>query len=373
MSKYCTENVIMKKKYYDRTKTIVSEKTICQIAKAIEKFDKFTNYQNFKLWDFSSTKKYIKYLKDEKLALNTQSSYLKHLRDFFIWLSDQPGYKSKINRADTKYIALSHNEMNSLKTQIPKEYPTFEQAKAIFNVIKPQNEVKSRNKALMALAILTGMRVDSLRTLKIGDINLDKMEIIQVNAKFGKEILSKIFNFDTELKDCFLEWLKYLKEEKLYGNSDPVFPKNKQTQSKENLSFVYDEVEPLFWQSNSSISKIFKENSKMANLPPFSPHKYRHLSIYLAYEKVKSTKHPCLVIKALSQHFGHKDIRTSLEVYAPLSRAKLSEILNEVNNQIDEYEMEDIEDMDEEAQELVKRIMYKLSNKKPKMPNKKNE
>ena len=114
------------------------------------------------------------------------------------------------------------------------------------------------------------------------------MEVLQKNAKFGKEILTKIFNFDDEMQAYFIEWYKYLKEEKLFGNNDPLFPRTKHTQTAENLSFVCEEIEPHFWQSYSSISKVFKERAKKAGLPAFSPHKFRHLSIYLALQKCKN-------------------------------------------------------------------------------------
>ena len=45
---YLLENEIMKKKYYDRLKIKKQEKTVNQIAKALEKFEEFTGYKSFK-------------------------------------------------------------------------------------------------------------------------------------------------------------------------------------------------------------------------------------------------------------------------------------------------------------------------------------
>lgn len=328
MSKYCLENEKIKKEYYKRKAIKQQEKTIRQIAKAIERFEEFTEYKNFKLFNFKTAEKYIKHLKVEGLSLNTINSYLRHLRAFLEWLSLQSGYKSKINPSDVEALSLTHNELNNINKKIAPDYPTFEQAKALFNSIKPLNDIDRRDKALFALVVMTGMRANSLMTLSIGAINIEKMEILQKNAKFGKEILTKIFNFDDEMHSYFIEWYKYLKEVKLYGNTDPLFPRTKHTQTAENLSFACEEIEAYYWQSYSSISKVFKERAEKASFQVFSPHKFRHLSIYLALQRCKNG----LEIKAVCQHFGHEDVRTALEVYSNLSRVQLSETLEKINN-----------------------------------------
>ena len=216
MTRYCLENEQMKKKYYDRLKIKKQEKTIRQISKSVEKFEEFTGYKNFKLFNFKMAEKYIKHLREEGLSLNTINSYLRHLRGFLEWLSMQTGYKSKINLSDVELLSISDNELNSINKKIIDDYPTFEQAKAIFSSINPINEVDIRDKALISLAVLTGMRAEALMTISISAVNIDKMEILQssrnhTKTKFGKDILSKIFNFDDDMQACFIDWYKYLK------------------------------------------------------------------------------------------------------------------------------------------------------------------
>ena len=359
MSKYCLENEKIKKEYYRRCLIKKQEKTVRQIAKALEKFEEFTGYKNFKMFNFKTAEKYIKYLKDSGLSLNTINGYLRHLRAFLEWLSLQSGYKSKINLSDVENLSLSHNELNSINKTIVYDYPTFEQAKALFSSIIIQNEVAKRDKALIAFDTLTGMRAEALMTISIGAVNIEKMEVLQsvkthTSTKFGIAILSKIFNFDEEMTAYFVEYYKFLKEEKLFGNNDPLFPRTKHTQTAENLSFVCEEIEPYFWQSYSSISKVFKERAINAKLSVFSPHKYRHLAIYLALQKCNGG----LEIKAISQSFGHEDIRTALEVYSNLAPRQLSEILEKINNN------DKTEKMDDEILELAKQIALKARGRK---------
>lgn len=362
MSKYCLENEKIKKEYYKRLAIKKQEKTIRQIAKSIEKFEEFTEYKDFKLFNFKIAEKYIKHLKEEELSLNTINSYLRNLRNFLEWLSMQTGYKSKISLADVELLSLSHNELNSINKKIINDFPTFEQAKAIFESINPLNDVDKRDKALISFAVLTGMRAEALMTISIGAINVDKMEVFQskqnnTKTKFGKDILSKIFNFDDEMQACFLEWYRYLKEIKLFSNTDPLFPKTKARQTEDNLSFIHDEIEPYFWQSNSSISNVFKERAKKASMPAFSPHKYRHLSIYLALQKCRNG----LEIKVISQHFGHEDVRTALETYSNLSPMQLSETLEKINSNNPTKEIEN-------SLSLAMKLISSIQNDKENTP-----
>lgn len=358
MKNYCLENEKIKKTYYYHCKVKMQEKTVRQIAKAIEKYEEFTGYENFKLFNYKRAERYVRHLREENLSLNTISLYLRLLRGFFTWLAYQTGYKSQINLTNIEMLSLTNNEMNSINKKIINDYPTFEQAKAVFNLINPVYEIDMRDKALFALAVLTGMRAEALMTVSIGAVNLKKMEILQssrnhTKTKFGKDILTKIFNFDDDMQAYFIEWYRYLKEIKLFGNTDPLFPKTKHLQTEENLSFVCNEIDFEYWQSYTSIHKIFKERAINAGIPEFSPHKYRHLSVYLALEKCRNG----LEIKAVSQHFGHEDVRTALETYTNLSTVQLSDTLEKIdkNNK---------KELSEEDMELAMNFINQIKGKK---------
>jgi integrase len=289
---------------------------------------------------------YINHIKNKNLSLNTRRSYLRNLKEFFEWLSDKPSYKSKIKFEDIDLLSISNNETNQVVRKINLDYPTFEQAKQIVESIEVKNEVDKRDKALISFAILTGIRVKALMTLTLGCIDIDKMMVRQfvregVQTKFRKDIISRIFNFDDNFIKYFLDWYYYLKQEKLFGNEDPLFPKSKQLQTGDNFSFNYDSVSNKFWQSHSSIREIFVQRAKNANIKPFSPHKYRHLSIKLAFDKCQDAKE----IKAVSQHFGHEDVSTTIQVYGNYRPEELFEILNRIDNKSysSDISVEDIE------------------------------
>ena len=344
MNKYNKDNELKKREYYKRVAMKKSEKTLDKIRRAIESFEEFTGHKDFRTFNMKSAVSYIEEIKKKNLSLNTRRSYLRDLKDFFEWLSDKPSYKSKIRQEDIELLCITHNETNEITRKINLDYPTFEQAQKIVESIEINNEVDKRDKAMISFAILTGIRVNALMTLNVGCIDIDKMMVCQfvrdgVKTKFRKDILSKIFNFDDKLLSYFTDWYYYLKEKKLFGNEDPLFPKGKQIQTENNLSFNYNSVSNEFWQSNSAIREIFVQRAKNANIKPFSPHKYRHLSIKLAFDKCQNAKE----IKAISQHFGHEDVSTTIQVYGNYRPDELSEILTGIDKNTNEMSKEDIE------------------------------
>lgn len=312
---------------------IKSEKTIEQIRRAIESYEDCTGHKDFRLFNMKYAIEYINYIKTKSLSLNTRRSYLRNLKDFFEWLSDKPSYKSKIKQEDIDLLSISNNETNQIARKINLDYPTFEQAKQIVESIEIKNEIDKRDKAMISFAILTGIRVSALMTITLGSIDIDKMMVHQfvregVQTKFRKDIIPRIFNFDDNLVRYFLDWYYYLKKEKLFGNEEPLFQKSKQLQNEDNLCFNYNSISNEFWQSNSAIREIFVQRAKNANIKPFSPHKYRHLSIKLTFDKCQNAKE----IKAVSQHFGHKDVSTTIQVYGNYRPDELIDILNDIDN-----------------------------------------
>lgn len=333
MSKYNKENELKKREYYKRIAIKKSEKTIDQIRRAIENYEDFTSYKDFKLFNMKLALEYINHTKKQNLSLNTRRSYLRNLKKFFEWLSDKPSYKSKIKQENIELLSISNNETNQIARKINLDYPTFEQAKQIIESIEVKNEVDRRDKAMMSFAVLTGIRVNALMSITIGSIDIDKMMVHQfvrngVQTKFQKDIVSRIFNFDENLVKYFKDWYYYLKKNKLFGNEEPLFPKSKQNQEEDNYSFNYDFVSNNFWQSNSAIREIFIQRAINAKIKPFSPHKYRHLSIKLAFDKCQNARE----IKAVSQHFGHEDVSTTIQVYGNYRPDELIEILDDIDN-----------------------------------------
>ena len=77
-----------------------------------------------------------------------------------------------------------------------------------------------------------------------------------------------------EFEQIVLQWVTYLREQKLYGNNAPLFPRTRVV-ADSNLSFGASGIEPVAWASAGQIRSIFKAAFQEAGIPYFNPHSFR--------------------------------------------------------------------------------------------------
>lgn len=88
----------------------------------------------------------------------TVHSTLSALRAFFIWLAGQPGYKRRIAYCDADYFNLSEKDVRIAKASRDKPVPTLDQVHHVLGKMPAGTDIEKRNRALIALALLTGAR-----------------------------------------------------------------------------------------------------------------------------------------------------------------------------------------------------------------------
>jgi site-specific recombinase XerD len=106
------ENERIKRNYLGHLKHArgFSESTLDQADQAIHRFECYTRSKSFRLFHIEQAKGFKQHLADERnartkkpLSHATIYSTLNALRAFFVWLADQPGFKSRISlRMPTK-------------------------------------------------------------------------------------------------------------------------------------------------------------------------------------------------------------------------------------------------------------------------------
>jgi len=363
MSKYKAKNEKIKRKYFKWLQEAegFSPSSIEGIEKAIWDYEMFNNDDDFAHFSADSAKGFKKWLSEKKLkkggtiGISTQYDRLRFLKRFFTWLSGQAGYKSKINVYDANYLRMD-KKLAKIATA-PKveeeDYPTLELVKKLCKSIEITNEIDLRDRALIAFTLLSGMRDKAIITLPLGCFNPETYEVKQdptkgVQTKFSKTIVSVLFQFDEELLQYVLDWVKLLKEVKVFGLKDPLFPSTKVEQmSDTEYIFEAKGVEPVFWRSTSTIRKIFEDRTINAGLEYFSPHKYRHLATRLATDNCRSAEQ----IKAVSQNLGHERIHTTLLTYGKLHNYRVKEVVSEMN-----FKKSKDEDIREQLKKLVAQI-----------------
>lgn len=263
------------------------------------------------------------------ISLTTVYHYIRHLKDFFKWLAYQSGYKSRISLTDVEYLKLSKEKVRIALSTKREQYPSLQEIKQVINSIAIQNEIDMRDKALIVFTLLSGMRDAAIISLPLGAFEEDTLKVNQnpklgAKTKFSKTIHSYLFRFDDGLLEAIQDWVKYLKQQKNFQDDDPLFPHNKIHNAPNQKRFISDSVEPLYWQSVTSMRTIFKQRFKAAGIEYFSPHTLRHLAVRLATEKCRNGQE----LKAVSQNFGHENVGTTMTVYGTINNLDMGSIIS---------------------------------------------
>lgn len=318
-----------------------AESTVRGVEKALLRWETFNSFADFSRFTPSAAIAFKKEL-GSSLSLSTVLSTVNALKAFFEWLALQPGYKSKIRMTDINYLNLSDNEARTARAPANREYPSVEQVRYAVLTIPAATEIQCRDRALVAFTLLTGMRDDAMASLRLKHLDLSKGLVIQdpreVRTKFRKHIETYIVPVDEELEQIFRDWVRYLREERLFGENDPVFPRTKVGHDANNC-FQPQGLEPTHWSNASQIRDIFKKTFSGADLPYFAPHTLRHTLVDYCQRHCRDPE----MLKAVSQNFGHEEVMTTLACYGRVSTKRQGEIVRSLRPKSGKAEHEKIE------------------------------
>jgi integrase len=336
MKKHHPGNERIKRQYFAFIKEAKrhSEPMVDAAAKALSRFEVYTGYRDFKAFHFQQAVAFKKHLAEqrsqqtgEKLSKATLHGTLTQLKRFFQWLASQPGYKSRIHYAESEYFNLSDKDTRIAKARRQQKVPTLEQIKYVISKMPAGNEIERRNRALVAFTLLTGARDSAIASLKLkhvdlvaGCINQDARE---VKTKFSKTFSTFFFPVGEEVLEIVAAWIAYLRNEKLWGNDDPLFPATRVALGPDR-QFAAEGLKRDHWSNASPIRTIFREAFIGAGLPYFNPHSFRNTLVHLG-EKVCKTPEQ---FKAWSQNLGHEKVLTTFLCYGQIECHRQGEIIH---------------------------------------------
>ena len=335
------KNEKVKRRYFDykRGPDGFSDKSILAVEKAIWKYEEFSKEEDFALFSNKKADQFKKYLatkinkkSGKLLGLKSQYHHLRHLREFFLWLSTQPGYKSRIGVNEAMYLQLSKKERQMATAPSEPKYPTLAQIQKMcsFPVI---NEIDQRDRALIAFTAITGIRDQAVVTLRIGCYDPESRLIKQlpsmgVETKFSKEIYTTLLSIDTELYRYFNEWYEYLTKVKHFGLEDPLFPSTEIAQiGPKYHAYESKGVSKKFWADAGPMRQIFRDRAKEVGIDYYYPHSFRHF-VTMEVEKHITTAEQ---MKALSQNLGHEHVATTYSAYGSMSPHRVNEVVRSID------------------------------------------
>jgi integrase len=327
---YNPKNERLKRAYFEHLKQARGRavSTVDGVRKAIARFELHSGFADFGKFNKHSA---ISFKRDfaasggkrsgEPMSKSTAIFTLNALKAFFIWLNMQPGYRSRIALENVEYLNPSQKDLQAAKSPRHRPYPTLEQIRTALFAMPSSSDVELRDRALFALAALTAMRDGALVSLRLKHIDLEQKLVhqdpLEVRTKFSKRIETFFYPVGEDIETIFAEWVRYLRQVKLYGNDDPVFPRTRCVVDAEQ-SWTVAGVEPVFWSSAEPVRKIFRAAFERVGLPYFNPHSFRCTIVQLGQKTCQSPEE----FKAWSQNIGHTNVMTTLVSYGhvPLHR-----------------------------------------------------
>ncbi len=341
MTKLNPKNERIKRHYFEYLKQAdgKADATIRQIEKAISRYEGQFAFAGFVPFSADNAIDFKKALLKTNLAKSTILQTINALKKFFGWLSCQPGYKSKIQSTDIAYFSLSEKDTRAAQAPSYKTFPTLEQVKHVLSTMPAATDIEKRDRALVALVALTAIRDGALVSLKLKHIDVARKLVVQnpneVKTKGSKRIDSFFAPIGEEIEQVFLDWITFLKTELLFGNDDPVFPKTALIQD-ENDCFIAGGLSRDHWSNASPIRAIFKRAFLAAELPYFSPHRFRDMFVQLAYQRCTTPAE----FKAWSQNLGHESPLTTFTSYGTLSLEEQSRLIRNSTGAANDNELE---------------------------------
>lgn len=337
MKKHNASNERIKRKYLTFLKQAKghNEASIDVVAKAIARFESYNKHKDFKAFHFEQAIAFKKHLASQKhhqtgkpLSLATMNGTVRHLKAFIEWLSQETGYKSRIKYSDAQYFNLSEKDTRAAKAKRQKPVATVEQVKHVLTVMPNCTAIEKRDRALIAFTLLTGARDSAIASLKLKhvDFNADMLyqDAREVNTKFSKTFTTYFFPVGNEVRSIVFEWVQYLRNECLFGNDDPLFPKTKMSHGSDN-NFQASGLTPEHWSSAAAIRKVFKAAFAVAELPSFNPHSFRNTLAALG----ESLCHSAEEFKAWSQNLGHEGVLTTFYSYGDVQEGRQADIFKQ--------------------------------------------
>jgi integrase len=310
-----------------------SEPTLDAAAKALNRFETYTRYRDFRAFHFEQAVAFKKHLAEqkgrqsgEKLSKATLHATLTQLKRFFQWLAWQPGYRSQVQYADAEYFNLSDKDTRIATAKRLQRVPTLEQIKHVINTMPAGTEIERRNRALVAFTLLTGARDRAIASLKLKHIDLVagcvNQDAREVETKFSKTFETYFFPVGEGVRTVVSEWVSFLRDEKLWGNDDPLFPATRICLGT-GRQFEAAGLARKHWSNASPIRGIFRDAFVRAGLPYFNPHSFRNTLVQLGQEICRTPEQ----FKAWSQNLGHEKVLTTFLSYGEVACQRQGEII----------------------------------------------
>ena len=359
MSKRNSENERIKRQFLQHLRRArgKSEKTALDAAAAIDRFLEANGHKPLKKFHRRQAIAFCEKFEEARneqgalLSKVTVTKTLKALREFFGWLSEQPGYKSRISATDAEYFTPSRHAEEVARSRRSQFVPTVKQVHQVIAAMPAETIIQRRDRALIALMLLTCPRNAAAASLKLRHLDLCARTLFQdgaeVQTKFRKSITTGFYPVGGNAESIVRNWVDELVETHGFGADDPIFPRTRNERSRATGLFEPIGIDRTPWRSGSSLREVFRSAFDGASLPYASPHSFRHTLARYAIKLDLSA----IELAAWSRNLGHADVITTLQSYVKMSDAEQIDVLSRITHP------EDRAKSDQKLDEIKKLLM----------------
>lgn len=346
MSKHNPENERIKHRYagYLREAGRKSEPSIDKALAAISTFETYTRYKPFTSFHIRQAMGFKQHLTQRRnartgqpLSAATMHSTQSALKAFFTWLAYQPGFRRRIRIPDADYFNISDKEKAIATAKRDQPVPTVAQILHVLRSMPSATDIERRDRALIAFTLLSGARDNAIASMKLKHVNLDAQTVFQdarqVRTKNSKTFTSWFFPVGNEVREIVEDWIRFLRDEKLWSEEDPLFPTTNVAVGGQR-KFEAAGLTRTHWSTAARIRKIFRQAFEAAGLPYFNPHSFRNTLVVLGEKLCKTPEQ----FKAWSQNLGHEHVLTTLQNYGTVEPRRQGEIMEQLGAPADDQD-----------------------------------
>ena len=294
-------------------------KTVISTLKHIRDYESFTEFADFRIFNDSIADKYISSLIDKDLSLSYIVDNIRTLKEFLKWLERQRGYRGKINYNHIDYLNISNNQRRIAKASEYKKSYKYEEILKTIRQMPERTIVQKRDKAIISLQALCGLRISELRTIKLKNlISEDGNYFVYINpkdmeVKTAKTRHANFMPLPSDIAQNIFNWLDYLAKQG-FKDKEPIFPQVDSKFNQANLlesTITRNEI-----KSNTTIREIFRRAFEAAGYEYIRPHSFRHTIVRFAERQSPE------FLNAVRQSLGHSSIDTTFQSYGQLSEVE---------------------------------------------------
>ncbi|MEO4045078.1 site-specific integrase [Hoeflea sp. CAU 1731] len=294
--------------------------TVDAILYGWTRFEVFSGHRDFAKLDGEQVIQFRDHLRDaisEQTGKPLSRSSVLHIlgdcRICFEWLSGRKGFRG-IDRDAISYFGMPRKDRKLIRNPKERRVANIADLKQVLAQMEGSSLVDRRNRAIVSVFLLTGLRINSVASvlLKLVDLECRCINADATQMRMKGDRSEKVFfvPIDALAEKYFIEWVEELRSLS-FPEESALFPKTPTLQAIRNGA-VPASVDFSVWKGPKQVRKVFKDAFDQAGVDYAIPHNVRK-SIVAHYFSFGLTPEEIL---ALSANLAHISLDTTIKSYA---------------------------------------------------------